>query len=177
MEQPALRDFDALALFDALDERRASCHLSWQGAASAMWALSSELNRTRGDHPVSPSTLTGLRRRHDTSCQHALFMLRWLDAMPEAFLVGDLPALAAPLPPAGPDRRPRWRLSALSDAVISYRVEHSLTWKEMASLLRCTPHQLTGLKTARFATSMNVAMKIAQLAERPAASFIYAARW
>jgi hypothetical protein len=36
---------------------------------------------------------------------------------------------------------------------------------------------LTGIKTARFAIGMRLAMKIVQWLERPAASFIDAARW
>jgi hypothetical protein len=46
------------------------------------------------------------------SCQHALFMLRWLDQTPESFLAGmaggDDPRFA--LPRAGADRRLRWSL-------------------------------------------------------------------
>lgn len=40
-----------------------------------------------------------------------------------------------------------------------------------------SPATLTGLRTARFAISMRLAMRIAQWLERPAADFIYAARW
>ena len=43
------------------------------------------------NHPVSPATLQGLGSRGDTSCQHALFFLRWLDATPESFLAGAAP--------------------------------------------------------------------------------------
>jgi hypothetical protein len=41
----------------------------------------------------------------------------------------------------------------------------------------CTPSQLTGLRTAKFATGMNVAMRIVQWLDRPAADFVYAAQW
>ena len=37
--------------------------------------------------------------------------------------------------------------------------------------------QLTGLKTARYATGMVLAMRITQWVGRPAADFIYMARW
>jgi hypothetical protein len=36
-----------------------------------------------------------MAERRNTSCQHALFMLRWLGRTPESFLPGALPALAA----------------------------------------------------------------------------------
>jgi hypothetical protein len=44
-------------------------------------------------------------------------------------------------------------------------------------VLQCTPSQLTGLRTARFATNMNLAMRIVQWLDRAAADFIYAATW
>jgi hypothetical protein len=46
-----------------------------------------------------------------------------------------------------------------------------------ADLLGCTPNQLTGLGTARFATGMDLAMRIAQWIGRPAADFVYPATW
>jgi len=49
-----------------------------------MWELSAELNERRGDHPISSTTITGVSKRGDTSCQHALFMLRWLERSPES---------------------------------------------------------------------------------------------
>ena len=53
-----------------------------------------------------------------------------------------------------------------------------MTWAEqLAHELRCTPSQLTGLRTAKFATSMTLAMRITQWLDRPAADFIYSARW
>jgi transcriptional regulator with XRE-family HTH domain len=52
-----------------------------------------------------------------------------------------------------------------------------LTWPELAQLLGTTPSQLSGMRTARFAVGMRVAMKISQWLERPAADFVYAARW
>jgi hypothetical protein len=56
-------------------------------------------------------------------------------------------------------------------------VDRDLTWAAAAQELRCTPSQLTGLKTARFATGMRLAMRITQWLEQPAALFIHAARW
>ena len=172
-----LLDFDAGALYEALDTERRARGLSWQAVADGLWELSSELNRRRRDHPISPSTLTGMRRRRATSCQHALFMLRWLDRTPESFLTGATPPAGRPLPTAGPDRRLRWDLSSLYDAMNGERQRRGLGWGELAAVLGCTPSQLRGLRTARFATGMGVAMRIVQWLERPAADFVYAARW
>ncbi len=52
-----------------------------------------------------------------------------------------------------------------------------LTWTVTAEALGCTPSQVTRLKNAKFATGMKLAMRITQWVERPAADFIYAARW
>ena len=65
------------------------------------------------NHPISPSTLQSVGKRGNTSCQHALFFLRWLDRTPESFLAGAALDAGAPLPACGPDRRPRWDLKAL----------------------------------------------------------------
>jgi hypothetical protein len=47
----------------------------------------------------------------------------------------------------------------------------------LAEELRCTPSQLTGIKRARFAMDMALAMRVTQWIGRPAADFIYAADW
>jgi hypothetical protein len=172
-----LLEFDVMALFRALDERRAERGLSWKGVADELWQLSAELNGRRSDHPISPGTLTGLPGRRATSCQHALFMLRWLDRTPESFLTGGEPSAGAALPAAGPDRRLRWDLRALHEALDAERRRRGLTWRALASTLGCGPGQLTGLRTARFATNMSLAMRIVQWLGRPAADFVYAAGW
>lgn len=178
MADAAPGEFDAVALFAALDAQRVARGLSWQGVADQLWELSAELNRRRSSHPISASTLTGMRKRRATSCQHALFMLRWLERTPESFLNGESPApTEAPLPAAGPDRRLRWNLHALYTAMDEQRRADDLTWRQLSAILGCTPSQLTGLRTARFATGMRVAMRIVQWLNRPAADFIYAATW
>jgi hypothetical protein len=178
-------EFDALALFAALDAHREERGLSWSGVAREIWESSSELNARRGDHPISPATLTGMAKRGDISCQHALFMLRWLGCSPESFLRGATTVGGSALPDAGPDRRLRWNLHAtprrqrpgLYEAMDDRRRSEGLTWPELAQRLRCTPSQLSGLRTARFAISMTLAMRITQWLERPAADFVYAAGW
>lgn len=178
MAEVIVLEFDARALFEAMDAKRAARQLSWRGVADQLWSLSSELNARRNDHPISPSTLSGMQKRPATSCQHALFMLRWLDRTPESFLVdATTPRAGAELPSAGPDRRLRWDLRKLYDALDLERRSRATTWPGLASGLRCTPSQLTGLRRARFATNMALAMRIVQWLDRPAADFIYAAEW
>ncbi|HEX3900941.1 MAG TPA: hypothetical protein VH084_17420, partial [Mycobacterium sp.] len=112
MTSPAILDFDAVALHEALDAQRVERGLSWKGVADSIWAMSHVLNDQRPtDHPISPATLTGMAKRGATSCQHALFMLHWLDRVPESFLAGATTIRPdATLPECGPDRRLRWSL-------------------------------------------------------------------
>lgn len=173
-----LAEFDGFALFQALDVQRVSRGLSWAQVAHQIWDLSAVLNDRRHDHPISPSTITGMAKRGNTSCQHALFFLRWLGRTPESFLTGgDAERPGRKLPSVGPDRRLRWDLHLLYDALDARRREEGMTWPELAKELGCTPSQLTGLKRARFATGMKLAMRVVQWLGRPAADFVYSAGW
>ncbi len=172
------RGFDAQALFAAVDRRRRQDALSWAGVARQVWAESADLNAHLGDHPISASTVLNLRRRGDTSCQHALLMLRWLERAPEDFIAAPAPGTAGvPLPAADPSQRLRWNLSELHEALDAARLARGAGWPAVAARLRCTPNQLTGLRTARFGPSMRLAMRICQGLRRPAADFVHAVRW
>jgi hypothetical protein len=169
-------DFDVAALFKAMDSKRISRKLSWSQVAKEIWELSADLNRVRHDHPISPSTIISMSKMDNTTCQHALFFLRWLGRSPESFLPG-VDARGITLPPAGTDRRLRWDLLLLYDSINTRRQELKVTWPQLAGVIRCTPNQLTGIRTAKFAIGMKLAMRIVQWLERPAADFIYPAKW
>jgi DNA-binding XRE family transcriptional regulator len=172
-------DFDIDALFEALDTQRISKGLSWAGVAKEMWLMAEELNRSRqNDHPLSPSTIVNMSRRGNTTCQHALIFLQWLGRSPESFLCGvSKNQTGTPVQSSSTDRRPRWDLRMLYAAINIRRQEQSMTWAEVAQAIGCSPNQLTGLSTARYATNMKLAMRIVQWLERPAAAFIYLAKW
>lgn len=177
-----IAEFDGMALYVALDAKRRAEGLSWPGAAQAIWDMASALNRARAarglaNHPISPSTLQNLGKRGNASCQHALFFLRWLERTPESFLAGAVLGAGKPLPACGPERRPRWDLKALHAGLNESRASRGATWAQAALELRCQAGQLTGLKSARFATGMALAMRVTQWVDRPAADFIYLARW
>ena len=171
-------DFDALAMYRAMDAQRSPRGLSWRQVADQIWEMSADLNLLRRDHPISPSTLTGIARRGDCTCQHALFILRWLDRTPESFLMNP-PANTdvTAFPSAGRNERLRWDLAMLYDALNARRREDGLTWVGLARQLRCSQHQLTGIRTAKYAIGMKLAMRIVQWLGRPAAAFIYASQW
>jgi hypothetical protein len=173
-----IRPFDNAALYAALDEKRTALGLSWQRAADQMWEQSAALNGRRRDHPISPSTLTNVARSPRTSCQHALFMLRWLGRAPESFLRGAAEADERfNLPAADQDHRLRWALKLLYAALDEKRRQEGLTWVALAAALSCSPGQLTGLRSAKYATTMDLAMRITQWLGRPAADFVYPAAW
>ena len=81
------------------------------------------------------------------------------------------------LPVVGREKRLRWNLATLADALDARRHERGLTWKTLAAELGCTEHQVSGLRTVRYAIGMRLAMRIVQWLDQPAAAFIYAATW
>lgn len=168
--------FDSEAFFAAVDQRRREEQLSWPALATAVWEQSRVLNERRRDHPISPATLRKVAQ--GVSCQHALFLLRWLGVPPETFIAVPQPGTAGiPLPVADEAHRLRWSLRKLYGALDAARTARGATWKQAADRLHCTPSQLTGLRTAKFATSMRLAMRITQALHRPAAEFVYVAEW
>ena len=170
--------FDCGALFDALDARRRDAGLGWYELADQLWQQSSDLNAQRGsDHPLCGGAVQRLQERGATSCQYALFMLRWLDRAPEDFLRGPvLDVGEVRLPEAGTDSRLRWDLNQLHTMLNEHRGQQNLTWAGLAEELDCTPSRLTNLRTARLA-DMDLAMRITQWLRQPAAAFIHPAQW
>jgi hypothetical protein len=172
-----LAAFDCGALFGALDAERGDRDLGWYELADELWDQSSDLNARRTDHPVCGGAVQRLQTRGATSCQYALFMLRWLGRAPEDFLTGPVVDVGdVRLPDAGPDSRLRWNLNELYAALNEQRRERGLTWAVLAQELDCTPSRLTNLRTARFA-DMDLAMRVTQWLSRPAAAFIHPADW
>lgn len=170
-------EFDFDAFFGALDAERKARGLGWYELADELWQQSADLNAQRDDHPLCGGAVSRQGARGETSCQYALFMLRWLGRPPEDFLTGPAVDVAnARLPDAGPDRRLRWDLAQLHAALNAQRQERSLTWAELARHLDTTPARLTNLRTARF-TDLALAMRITQWLGRPAAEFVHPADW
>lgn len=169
--------FDCAALFAALDASRRELDIGWYDLADAMWQQSAELNASRSDHPLCGGAVQRVATNDTTSCQYALFMLRWLDRPPEDFLVGPVVDVGnCGLPRADSDKRLRWNLNRLHAAVNALRREDGLTWGELARELDCTPSRLTNLRTARRA-DMTLVMRITQHLRKPAVAFIEPATW
>lgn len=173
----ALPVFGCGALFSALDAQRCDRGLDWTALADELWQQSSELNAQRMDHALCPGAIVRLPKRGAISCQHALFMLRWLRRGPEDFLTGPVVDVGdVQLPEAGTDSRLRWNLEQTHAALNEQRRQRDLTWAELADELDCTPSRLTNLRTARFA-DMDLAMRITQWLGQPATAFVHPAQW
>lgn len=175
---PLLEEFDLHAFFEAVDERRRELQLGWPALATAIWQQTQALNDRRNDHPISPATIRGMADGRGLSCQHALFLLRWLEVPPETFIAQPQSGTIGVALPATDDlHRLRWNLRKLYGALNAARTAREATWQQAADRLHCSPNQLTGLRTAKFGTSMRLAMRITQALRRPAADFVYAAEW
>ncbi len=170
--------FDCDALFNALDAQRRDSGLGWYELADELWQQSSDLNVQRSsDHPLCGGAVQRLQERGATSCQYALFMLRWLHRAPEDFLAGPVLDVGdVALPEAGTDSRLRWDLSQLHTALNEQRRQQNLTWADLAEELDCTPSRLTNLRIARLA-DMDLVMRITQWLGQPAAAFIHPSQW
>jgi len=170
--------FDCGALFDALDARRREVGLGWYQLADELWQQSSALNARRsGDHPLCGGAVQRLPERGATSCQYALFMLRWLDRAPEDFLTGPVRDVGdVRLPEAGTDRRLRWHLDEVHGSLNDRRRQRDLTWSALADDLGCTASRLTNLRTARLA-DMDLVMRVTQWLGAPSTAFIHPAGW
>lgn len=173
----ALPDFDFAAFVEAFDTRRRARGLGWYELADELWDQSAELNVRLMDHPLCGGAVSRLGTRGATSCQYALFLLRWLDRPPEDFLTGSVVDVGDPrLPEPGPGHRLRWDLNELYLALNARRQERGLTWAELAQTIGCTPSRLTNLRTARLA-DLALAMRVTQWLETPAADYVHAAEW
>jgi hypothetical protein len=173
-----IRKFDGAALFRALDERRTALGLTWRGAATEMWNLSHDLNHQRDDHSTNPSTRLNLGASSQTSCQHALFMLRWLQRSPESLPEGAVDDNPKDCRPDGdPRHRLRWSLIQLYNEMDAKRTREHVAWSSLAYRLGGTVNQRTGMKYATFATNMDRAMRVTQWLGTSACTFVYAATW
>ena len=171
----ALAAFDFAAFFAAVDDARCERDMGWYDLAGQLWDQSAQLNAERGDHPLCGGAISRLGTRGETSCQYALYLLRWLGRAPEEFLagpaadVGDvrLPDPGAEASCAGTSRS-SMPLSTRSGS------GQRLTWTGLAGQIGCTPSRLTNLRTARMA-DMALVMRATQWLRRPAAQFIHPA--
>ena len=174
----SLPTFGFNAFTAAFNARRRELGRDWREMADDLWGQSAELNADLDEgHAMCGGALSRLPNRNDTSCQYAMFALRWMGRAPEDFLVGPVVDVGdTRLPEAGPDSRLRWDLAQLHAAVNLHREEQRLTWTALAEIFECSPSRLTNLRTARQA-DLALVMRLCQWIGQPAATFIHPARW
>ncbi len=163
MTERQYADFDVARLWLAMCTKRES-----KGLSDRQMMDEIKLANNTGA-PMGLATVKNMVRRNDTTCQHALHMLRWLDKTPEGFLVGA--QADGPLPYS--DRgRLYWNIRELGGAVHHEKEEQGLTWKQLAQELKCSQNQVSGLHRIRYGISIHLAMRITQWLRRPSTDFI-----
>src|SRR6476619_3392555 len=123
-----MADFDLKALYDALDQRRASLDMSWAAATRA-------INRHSTDgHPIATSTIAGLKTRAVVEGDGVLQMLLWLGRTPESFVPGlaEVDAERYQLQRVAATQILRWDTQALYAAMDEQRQARGLAWKDVA---------------------------------------------
>jgi len=151
-----LATFDFAAFFAAVDNVRLGRKMGWYDLAADVWEQSAQLNAERQDHPLCGGAVSRLGARGETSCQYALYLLRWLGKPPEEFLtgpvvdVGDM-RLADP----GPDSRLRFDLAQLHAALNEERQRQGLTWAGLAAQTGSRFHP-SGKQSAPSRTALGV---------------------
>lgn len=167
--------FDITALYAAIDTQRQLRAMSWQEVAREINGSS----RSASPRRLSPSTLTGLRRRRAVEGDGVLQMLRWLHRTPESFVPGchEATSRGAALPEVGPHRVLRFDTRAIFAALDTERTRKRLTWKEVAEQIGgLRPANLTRLsKGGR--TAFPQVMRIIGWLGRTAASFTRTSSW
>jgi hypothetical protein len=168
--------FDGRAVLAALDAERQARGMSWTQAVADINAASDPRFFAR-NHPIDVATVKRIEKWGDCGCHFALSYLSWLKRTPESFLVGvDEPVHEEFLPPTRPDRRLRWDLAALADAVDERRFELNLSRPKLAALMGCSASQVN-LRALRYGTGMSLTMRLSQWLDRPAARFVIQATW
>ena len=160
-------DFDIQKLRSALDQKRIENHLSEQQMMEGLNSVNNQLN----DIPMSLATVKNMVKRNDTSCQHALHILRWLGKTPECFLVDSDIDQSLPF---GKEGKLYWDMRFLANSVVEEKSLRNLTWSQAAEELSCKPNQLSGLTKIRYGVSIHLAMKITQWLKQPSTKFIVA---
>ena len=156
-------DFDIARLWEAMCTKRESKGLSEK-------QMMDEINLANNNRvPMSLATVKNMVRRNNTTCQHALHMLRWLDKTPEGFLV-DVQANGSI--PFSDEGRLYWNIRTLAGAVNDEKEKQGLTWKQLAQELKCSQNQVSGLHKIRYGISIHLAMRITQWLKRPSTDFI-----
>jgi hypothetical protein len=124
--------FDVALFHAALDSRRIERGMTWAAVARAV----NRADERRGGHPVSASTISGLKnKRWGIEGDGALQMLLWLDRTPESFVPGH-PGGGHPdarLPEVSGAGILRFDVPSIFAKLDAQRAARGLTWTQVAA--------------------------------------------
>jgi hypothetical protein len=170
-------DFDIAALHSAIDDRRRERQISWATVAREV----SRSGDRRDVHPVSPSTISGLKnKRWGVEGDGVLQMLLWLDRSPESFVAGhpgaDHPD--AQLPRVDGERILRFDVPLIYAKLETVRSSRGLTWTQVAGEVGGSfgPERLRVTRRQQRTTFPQV-MRLARWLRCPAAALTRIALW
>lgn len=164
----ASNDFSLQALYAALDAQRQERGYSWSRATR-------EMVQHGKRHPLSLSTVKGMRTKALAEADGVLAMLRWLGRSPESFLpasdvTGERGACLPDIPSGKVLRFDTIRIHAALDV---QRLERKMTWVQVAEEIGLGVSTLTHLaKGGR--TAFPGVMRIMQWLGEPSARYMYA---
>jgi len=161
-------DFSLSALYAALDAERIARGLTWTQATR-------EINRHSGresvsGHPISPSTVKGLRSKAVAEGDGVLQMLLWLNVTPESFIPRHQESEGERLPEVSSRQILRFDTSKLYTAVNAQRAARSMTWAQAAKETGVSASHLTHLSEGG-RTGFPLVTRITSWLSRPVAQF------
>lgn len=161
-----MTDFDIGAYFGALDTERIRRGLTWAG-------LTRELNAPfahRPDiHPISSSTITGMRSRGSLNGNIVVHTLMWLRRAPEEFMI-DHPVEPGSLPELEVGHLRRWDTVALYETIDARRDALQLSWSKVA--VEVGGFTSETLRSLRNSVGFPRVMRVLGWLRRPAAEFV-----
>jgi hypothetical protein len=157
------------ALYSVLDTERSARGMSWLEVTREI----NDLFRDVPAHPISASTVTGMRGRRVLEGNGVLQMLLWLGRTPESFTSRQDRVVREDeiLPRVGPSQILRFDTRAIYAALDAQRAERGMLWREVAAEVGgVTAASLTRLAYGGRVGCPDV-MSIVEWLARPAASF------
>jgi hypothetical protein len=168
-------DFDLASLYNAINEQREARGMNWQQVLREINGVSGRVQV----HPISRSTVSGLRTKSVAEGDGVLQMIRWLKRTPESFVPGyeEATSESFKLPEVPSGRILRFDTVKLHAVLDAQRVERRLTWQQVAE-------EIGGMSASSLAhlkkggrTGFPYVMRMARWLGRPVASFTRISNW
>lgn len=166
MDSLSTDDFDLRALADALDEQRVARGLSWPGVIREM--IGSKEHQRR---QLSASTVKSVGSGAVAEADGVLQMLSWLKRSPESFITEYHEPADAQLPEVPKGKILRFDTRKLFCALEAERIDHAMTWEQVASETRCGASGLKPLSQGG-RTVFPAVMRLTRWLDQPAANFV-----